>query len=269
MKPGILLFLLLIGFSIAGIAQTNRTVRGKVYDSSHVVLPGATVMLIPGTGNDTMKTVTDKAGQFIFSRVTAKRFTLKVTNAGLEEVINTYDVEEGKSDFNIGSITMQPAFQTMEEIVISPPPVVIKEDTIEFRADSFRVKPNSSVEDLLKKLPGLEVDKDGNITAQGKTVSKIKVNGKDFFGGDPKTASRELPAEIVDKVQVVDDYGELAAASGIKDGDPDIIINLQLKKDKNQGVFGRASAGYGTDDRYQGTLNANVFRENTQLSVLG
>ena len=269
MKPGIFLFIFLISFSIAGIAQTNRTVRGKVYDSSHLVLPGATVFLIPETGKDTLKTVTDKLGQFIFSKVAVKRFTLKVTNTGLEDVINAYDVEEGKADFNIGSITMLPAFQTLQEIVISPPPIVIKEDTIEFRADSFKIKPNSSVEDILKKLPGLTVDKDGNITAQGKTVSKIKVNGKDFFGGDPKTASRELPADIIDKIQVVDDYGDLAAASGIKDGDPDIIINLQLKKDKNKGVFGRASAGYGTDDRYQGTLNANVFREKTQLSVLG
>jgi hypothetical protein len=269
MKPGILLFIFLAGFSAAGVAQTNRTVKGKVYDSSHIILPGATVMLIPEGGKDTLKTVTDKAGQFIFSRVATKRFTLKITNAGLEDVINEYDVEEGKTDFNIGSITMLPAFQTLQEVVISPPPIVIKEDTIEFRADSFKVKPNSSVEDLLKKLPGLEVDKDGNITAQGKTVTKIKVNGKDFFGGDPKTASRELPAEIIDKVQVVDDYGDLAAVSGIKDGDPDIIINLQLKKNKNQGVFGRGSAGYGTDNRYQVTLNANVFSENTQLSVLG
>ncbi|HTN05898.1 outer membrane beta-barrel protein [Agriterribacter sp.] len=269
MKPGILLFIFLVSFSITSIAQTNRTVRGKVYDSSHVALPGATVMLIPDAGKDTLKTLTDKAGQFVFSHVITKKFTLKVTNAGLEDVINGYDVEEGKSDFNAGSITMLPAFQTLQEVVISPPPVVIKEDTIEFRADSFKVKPNSSVEDLLKKLPGLEVDKDGNITAQGKTITKIKVNGKDFFGGDPKTASRELPAEIIDKVQLVDDYGDLAAASGIKDGDPNIVINLQLKKDKNQGVFGRASAGYGTDNRYQGTLNANVFRESTQLSVLG
>lgn len=269
MKPGILLFIFLIAFSIAGVAQANRTVRGKVYDSSHIILPGATVMLVPDGSKDTLKVVTDKNGQFVFSGVTATKFTLRVTNAGLEAAEQQYDVEESKTDFNVGSITMLPAFQILQEVVISPPPIVIKEDTIEFRADSFKVKANSSVEDLLKKLPGLEIDKDGNITAQGKTVSKIKVNGKDFFGGDPKTASRELPAEIIDKVQVVDDYGDLAAASGIKDGDPDIIINLQLKKDKNQGVFGRASAGYGTDDRYQATLNANVFRESTQLSVLG
>lgn len=269
MKPGFLIFLLLTVLSVTGVAQTGHIVRGKVYDSTHAVLPGATAMLIPDTGKDTLKTVTDKAGQFVFLRVVSKRFTLKITNTGLEDVIKVYDIEEGKSDFNVGSITMLPSFQTLQEVVISPPPVVIKEDTVEFRADSFRVKPNSSVEDLLKKLPGLEVDKDGKITTQGKTVSKIRVNGKDFFGGDPKTATRELPADIIDRVQLVDDYGDLAAVSGIKDGDPDIVINLQLKKDKNKGVFGRASAGYGTDNRYQATANANVFSEKTQLSVLG
>lgn len=269
MKSAFLFPLFLIAFSIAGLAQTNHTVRGKVYDSSHVVLRGATVMLIPEKSTDTLKTVTDKLGQFVFSKIATRRFSILITNTGMEAFSNAYELEEGKSDFNVGSITMQPAYQTMQEVVITPPPVVIKEDTIEFKADAFKTKPNSSVEDMLKKLPGLEIDKDGNITAQGKTISKIKVNGKDFFGGDPKTASRELPADIVDKVQLVDDYGELATASGIKDGDPDIVINLQLKKDKSQGAFGRASAGYGTDNRYQATVNANLFSQRTQVSVLG
>lgn len=269
MKPSILLSIILLGISLTGFSQTNRTIRGKVFDSSHTALQGATVMLVSDGGQDTIKTVTDKVGQFLFLSVRSKRFGIIVSNVGMEDVQKQYDVEEGKTDFNTGSITMLPAVQTLEEIVVSPPPIVLKEDTVEFRADSYKVKDNSSVEDLLKKLPGLEVDKDGNITSQGKTISKIRVNGKDFFGNDPKTATRQLPSEIIDKVQLVDDYGDLAAKSGIKDGDPDLIINLELKKDKNQGIFGRASVGYGTDHRYQGTLSANVFKEKTQFSVLG
>lgn len=268
MKPGMLLVFTLFLYAFAN-AQTERTVKGKVYDSAHVVLQGATVFLFKKDGSDTLKTVTDKAGQYIFSKVQTSSFRIRVTNVGMEDAEQDYDFEESKMDITLGSITMQPAIKTLQEIIIAPPPIVVKEDTVEFKADSFKVRPNSSVEELLKKLPGLQVDKDGNITAQGKTVTKIKVNGKDFFGGDPKTASRELPAEIVDKVQVVDDYGDMAAISGIKDGDPDIVINLQLKKDKNQGAFGKASAGYGTDDRKQLTLSANMFRENTQLSLLG
>lgn len=269
MHSKILLLLSLLFTAVAATAQTGGTVKGKVYDSSHIILPGATVLLVKPSSKDTLKTVTSKEGLFVFNNVTANSFRLIVSNIGMDNVEQDFNFEAGKTELNVGSITMQPSITTLQEVVITPPPIIIKEDTVEFRADSFRVKPNSNVEELLKKLPGLQVDKDGNITAQGKTVTKIKVNGKDFFGGDPKTASRELPAEIIDKVQVVDDYGELAAASGIKDGDPDIVINLQLKKDKNQGVFGRASAGYGTDNRYQATINANVFKENTQLSVLG
>ncbi len=268
MKPLILL-LSFLGFTIAAKSQSAGTVRGKVYDSSHTVLPGATVYLIKKTDPDTLKTITDKDGLFLFHHVNVSSFRLKITNTGMEDITDDYTFEDGKTDLNIGSLTMQPAITTLAEVIINPPPVIIKEDTVEFRADSFKVRPNSNVEDLLKKLPGLQVNSDGSIMAQGKTVTKIKVNGKDFFGGDPKTATRELPADIVDKVQVVDDYGELAAASGIKDGDPDIVINLELKKDKNKGVFGKLAGGYGTDDRYQATANVNIFRESTQFSVLG
>lgn len=264
----LILGLFLICFSTIAHAQSG-SVRGKIYDSSHFALPGATVMLIKKGAADTLRTVTDKEGLFIFNQVNVTSFRLRVSNAGMEQIEQDFDFEAGKTDLNVGSITMIPLFTTLQEVVLSSPPMVIKEDTVEFRADSFNVRPNSNVEDLLKKLPGLQVNSDGSITAQGKTITKIKVNGKDFFGGDPKTATRELPADIIDKIQVVDDYGELANASGIRDGDPDIIINLELKKDKNKGVFGRAAAGYGTDDRYQATLNANVFKETSQLSVLG
>ncbi|MBS1748714.1 MAG: outer membrane beta-barrel protein [Bacteroidetes bacterium] len=269
MKPWKLFFIILMLSTSASSAQTNRTVRGKVYDSSHLALQGATVLLYHNEAKDTLKTITGKDGQFVFNKVHLTSFHIRVTNVDMETVDQAFDFEDAKTDLNIGSITLVPSVKILQEVVIAPPPIVIKEDTVEFKADSFRVRPNSSVEDLLKKLPGLQVDKDGNITAQGKTVSKIKVNGKDFFGGDPKTASRELPAEIVDKVQVVDDYGDLAAISGIKEGDPDIVINLQLKKDKSQGVFGKASAGYGTDNRRQATLSANAFSDRTQLSLLG
>lgn len=268
MKSLALVLVLHIGFAVTVYAQSG-SVRGKVYDSSHFVLPGATVALIKKGSTDTLSTVTDKEGLFVFNNVSVSSFRLRISNTGMEPMEQDFEFEAGKTDLNVGSITMMPLITTLQEVVLSPPPMVIKEDTVEFRADSFNVRPNANVEELLKKLPGLQVNSDGSITAQGKTITKIKVNGKDFFGGDPKAATRELPADIIDKVQVVDDYGELATASGIRDGDPDIIINLELKKDRNRGVFGRAAAGYGTDDRYQATVNANVFRETTQLSVLG
>ena len=119
-------------------------------------------------------------------------------------------------DIRLDDIVLMPSFTTLQEVIVSTPPIQVKEDTVEYKADSFKVKPNSMVEDLLKKLPGVTVDKNGDITAQGKKVTRVKVNGKDFFGGDAKTATRELPADIIDKVQVVDDYGDLSSVSGSK-----------------------------------------------------
>ena len=115
------------------------------------------------------------------------------------------------------------------------------------------------VEDLLKKLPGVQVSKNGDVTAQGKKVTRVKVNGKDFFGGDVKTATQELPADIIDRVQVIDDYGDMAAVSGIKSGNPDKVINLKLKKDKSEGAFGKVEAGYGSSKSYKTSLSANFF----------
>ena len=157
----------------------------------------------------------------------------------------------------------------LAEVTVEAPAIVVKEDTIEYNVSSFKVKEGAVVEDVLKKLPGVQVDKDGNVTAQGKAVSRVKVNGKDFFGGDVKTATKELPANIVDKIQIIDDYGDQATVSGIKDGDPDKVMNIQIKKDKNKGFFGRVTGGYGTDDRYQASMNGNYFNNDMQISVLG
>jgi hypothetical protein len=148
----------------------------------------------------------------------------------------------------------------LEEVIVTVDrTVTIKEDTIEFKADSFKLRPDADVEALLKKIPGIQVDANGNITSYGKSISKIRVNGKDFFSGDVKTATKELPANIVDLVQVIDDYGDQAAFTGVKDGDPDKIINLQIKKDKNKGYFGRGQAGFGTDKRYTINGSANLL----------
>ena len=253
----------------AAKAQTGHTVTGRVVDSSGAGLRGSTLRLFPVVGKDTLRMVTGEDGFFRFGKVPWNDFTLTISNIGYEYWTHTYHREPGQPALEIGPIGLRQMATTLQEVFISTPAIQVKEDTVEFKADSFKVKPNSVVEDLLKKLPGVSVDKNGDITAMGKSVTKIKVNGKDFFGGDAKAASKELPADIVDKVQVLDDYGDLSNVSGIKDGEPDKIINIQLKKDKNRGVFGRATVGYGTDDRYQAGFNANMFNDNKQISVFG
>ncbi|MDE6340122.1 MAG: TonB-dependent receptor, partial [Muribaculaceae bacterium] len=137
--------------------------------------------------------------------------------------------------------------------------VVAKQDTIEFNAGSYKTQANASVEDLLKKLPGVEVSSDGAITSNGKTVSKILVDGKEFFGDDTKMATKNLPSDLVDKVQVVDRKSDLARLTGVDDGEEETVINLTVKKDMKNGWFGTVEAGYGTDKRYEGKFSVDVY----------
>ncbi len=263
------LYLLFSLHAFGSSAQNSRVVSGKILDTSGIPVSKASLkMSFTGSG-DTLRTITDDNGSFSFIRVPFSSFFLAVTNMGFEKFEKRYSNEAALKSIVLEDIILINQFKMLEEIIITTPIIQMREDTVEYRADSFKVKPNSMVEDLLKKLPGIQVDKNGEVTAQGKKVSKVKVNGKDFFGNDPKTATRELPSDIVDKVQVLDDYGDLAAVSGIKDGEPEKVINLQLKKNKTKGVFGRVTAGYGTEKRYQASMNANIFNNNRQLSIFG
>ncbi len=250
-------------------AQSTRQVSGKVLDSTGAPLGQASVRLWKEGQRDTLRAVTSNAGFFLFKNVPHNAFRIGISSVGFGQIDRGFTYPSAEEDIRLGDIVLKTNYATLQEVIVSVPPIQVKEDTVEFKADSFRVKPNAMVEDLLKKLPGVSVDKNGEITAQGKQVTRVKVNGKDFFGGDAKTATREIPADMVDKVQVVDDYGDLANVSGIKDGEPEKVINLTLKKDKNKGAFGRASAGVGTNDRYQAGFNANLFDNNKQLSLQG
>ncbi len=264
-KSVFLFFSLLLSFTLS--AQQSRTVSGKLIDSTGLPVAKAGITLFYETPGDTVRTISSLEGNFRFDGVKSRPFFIRTSHLGYF----TYEkkVEDTSLSINHPSIILKQQIRTLEEIIIETPPIQVKEDTVEYKADSFKVKPNAMVEDLLKKLPGVSVDKDGNVTAQGKSVTRVKVNGKDFFLGDVKTATRELSADMIDKVQVVDDYGDQSALSGIRDGEPEKVINLQLKKDKNKGIFGRATAGYGTNDRYTSSINANYFNNNKQLSVFG
>lgn len=260
---------LLIIISCLSALCSKAQVTGIVIDSaSKKPIDRAVVGLVVKSNTaDTAYTFTDEKGVFSFAFVPPTNFSIIITNMGYQPVARFVPITELRSKVSLGNIILADRAKTLSEVVVQAAPIVVKEDTVEYNAGSFTVKPNASTEDLLKKLPGIQVDKDGNVTAQGKTVSRIKVNGKDFFGGDVKTATRELPANIIDKVQVIDDYGDQANISGIKDGEPSKVINLQLKKDKNKGYFGRATVGGGTDQRYIASLNSNYFNNSTQISL--
>ena len=250
---------------------TNAQVKGTVIDSaSKKPIDKAVVgLVIKNNMKDTAYTFTNEKGGFSFDVVPASNFSVIISNSGFAPVAKFVPVKQQEKTINIGTVILASRARLLDEVIVESAPIIVKEDTVEYRADAFKTKEGAVVEDLLKKLPGIEVDKDGNVKAQGKSVTRVKVNGKDFFGGDVKTATKELPANIVDKIQVVDDYGDQATVSGIKDGDPDKVINIQLKKDKNKGFFGRATAGAGTNDRYQESFNGNYFNNNRQISLVG
>ncbi len=148
-------------------------------------------------------------------------------------------------------------------------PIKVMQDTVEYNAEAYHTQPNAVVEDLLRRLPGVEVSSDGKITANGKEVKKILVDGKEFFSDDPTLASRNLPVDMVERLQVVDRRSDLARMTGVDDGEEETVINLTVKKDRKNGWFGNAEAGYGTDSRYRGTFNVNRFWNGNQLTFLG
>jgi len=171
----------------------------------------------------------------------------------------------------MGTIPMKDRHSMLAAVTVEgdTPPVTMRHDTLEFNAGSFRTKPDAVVEDLLKKLPGVSVDRNGTIKANGEQVKKVLVDGKEFFGNDPKIATKNLPADVVDKVQVFDKKSDQSQFTGFDDGNSQKTINLTIKKDRKNGIFGKATAGYGDENRYEEKINAHQFSRDRQLSVLG
>lgn len=195
-----------------------------------------------------------------------------VSYTGYHVYRQEFALSAGQNTKDMGTIELHPnSGQTLDEVLViaERPPVVVKKDTIEFNASSFKTLPTALVEDLLKKLPGVQLDMDGNITVNGKKVNRLLVDGKDFFGGDPKMATRNLPANVIDKIQVLDDKDELEANPDKAKADVGQIINLKLKKAIKQGLFGKLYAGKGEGNLYEGGGIVNMFRDTLQVSVLG
>lgn len=194
-----------------------------------------------------------------------------VSYSGYEAYRKEFTLSAANPEMRFDSIVMQPSSKELDDVVVlaERPPVVMRNDTIEFNANSFKTLPNALVEDLLKKLPGVQVDKDGNITVNGKPVNRIMVDGKNFFGSDPKMASRNLPANIIDKIQVTDDKEELERSGDNNLNNVGKVVNIKLKKGVKKGLFGKVYAGGGTDDRYEAGGIANIFRDTLQVSILG
>ncbi|TBW28026.1 outer membrane beta-barrel protein [Gramella sp. KN1008] len=252
----------------AGFSQ-NFKITGTITDSESKPLEAATVYVEKVSDSSLVSyTISEKDGSFLLQGETdARQVNLFVSYAGYVPERRALEVEE---QISVGNISLAVMDNTLEEITLTAnrAPITIKKDTLEFNANSFNTRQDANLEDLMKKLPGLEVDSDGNITVNGKPVSRILVNGKEFFGNDPQIATKNLPKEIIDKVQVTDTKTKSEEFTG-KAGDPDNkTINIELKEDKNKGYFSRITAGGGTDDRYELSGIGNYFKDDMRLSVL-
>jgi outer membrane receptor protein involved in Fe transport len=266
----LLLVLILSGFSAA--AQ-KFSIRGTVTDTLSSPMPSSTVMLMnPKDSSLVNFSVTDAKGAFEMKGISKDDYQVKISFIGFATFIKNVTA----SDFNspiidIGILKLEPKSRELDELIVQgeKAPVTVKRDTIEFNAGSFKTKVNANVEDLLKKMPGMEVQTDGTIRAQGEQVQRVMVDGREFFGRDPKLATRNLPADAVDKVQVFDKKSDQAAFTGIDDGQREKTINLELKEEKRNGAFGNIMGGAGTKDRWQGRASINRFGKGKQLSFLG
>lgn len=264
---GFLLFLLsmLTGWTVYG--QT-KGVQGMLKDDKNRVIAGATVKLTSKL--DSMTAGSNMAGIFTFDKIKADTFKITVSNLGFERFEKEFVFPKGEAKYIIPSLTLQQNSQMLEEVVVDGvPTVVVKSDTLEYTMKDLKLRDGAVAEDALKKLQGVEVDKDGNVTAQGESVKRVRINGKDFFGGDVKTATQNLPANIVQKMQIIDDYGDMANITGNKNGESEKVLNIQIDPKYNQGHMTTLRAGYGTEDRYQATGMWMGMREGEQLSILG
>lgn len=273
MKLRCCISLILCLYASLVMAQTG-TVSGRIQDATDgKALPLATITIFRAADTSLLTyRLSDQAGAFRLNGLPLQvDLRMVVTFAGYDVFRKEFRLTEQRSFHTEDSILLKPTSMVLDDVVVfaERPPVVVRNDTIEFNARSFRTLPNAVVEDLLKRLPGVMVDDDGNITVNGKPVNRILVDGKTFFGDDPRMATRNLPANIIDKVQVTDDQEELQRRGDDNLNNVGKVVNITLKKGVKKSWFGKAYAGAGSDQRHEAGMIANIFRDTLQISLLG
>lgn len=275
MKKKLQLFalsLLLIAYSYKVSAQTY-TIHGVVADSNAHALPDAVISIYRNSDSVVVQRFkSDKQGIFLSNDLkSSESYLLSVEYLGYDTYFQNLNKGVKDSILEITGITLIPSSTLLNTTVIEADrdPVKVKGDTIEFAASSYKTAPNSTADEILKRLPGVEVNKDGTVNAQGEQVQQIYVNGKKFFGTDPKIALQNLPADAIESIQVFDEKSDQSKFSGLDDGVRDKTINFKLKPRYSSGNFGTITAGYGTDERFDDKGLWNKFSPTEQLSLLG
>jgi len=265
------IFLVLLFCGYFAQAQNTGAVNGRIInakdkkpvDYATIAIKNLKDSSVVATGQS------NPDGTFSFKNIPAGNYRVIAAFLGLKTT--NKNVTVAKAAVNVGDIAMADDGLDLNTVNVTAqvPTVVVKKDTLEYDAKSVKVRENAVVEDVLKKLPGVEVAKDGSIKAGGETVTKVKVDGKEFFGSDPLLATKNLPADMVDKIQVIDELSEQAQFTGVDDGTRTKILNITTKSGMKKGYFGNSTVGYGTNDRYDASLNVNKFDNDQQFSFIG
>lgn len=263
--------LLLLFISAAASAQT-ASLKGAVADTLNKhSLSNAVVALLRAKDSVLVKfTRSSNEGTFELNNLPAGKFLLMVTYPAFADYMLPLELKENASQ-DAGTIDMTLRATLLQEVILKAKVAAVrmKGDTVEFKADSFKVREGASVEEMLRKMPGLQVDKDGNVTAMGEKVEKVLVDGEEFFGDDPTIATKNLQADAVDKVQVFDKKSDQAAFTGIDDGSKQKTLNLTLKEDKKKGYFGKVELSSDARNRWNNSVMANSFKSKRKLSFYG
>jgi hypothetical protein len=260
-------------FSHWTFAQNSWSIKGSVADhSSGTNLYNTTISVLRAKDSTLVKfTRVAENGTFSIPGLQKGKLFLLVTYPGYADYVEPFVLDSTKTNIDFGKIKLTLKATLLADVIIKgkAAAIKIKGDTTEFNASAYQIQPNSKVEDLLKQLPGIQVDKDGKITAQGQKVNKVLVDGEEFFGDDPTLVTKNIRGDMVDKVQLYDKKSDQAAFTGIDDGKKEKTINIKLKDDKKNGYFGKLDAGGATDEFYQAQGMFNAFKGKQKFSAYG
>lgn len=247
------------------VSVAQQLITGKVLDKiTSGPIAAVTIKLTNEKDSVIQSTLSDKLGGFVF-KANAGKYHLKLTNIG-HQAVNRW-ITLGAKDLQT-LFMMEPAELMLEEIeIIGSPAMSLRGDTMEFDAKRFSTREFADADELIAQIPGVEIDEEGNVKAHGENVTKIIVDGKEFFSTDPRIALKTLPADIIDKIQIIDEKSEQAKFSGFDDGQRQKVINIVTKADKKNGLFGKAAAGYGLDNRFQLNSSLNRFEQQKKIAI--
>jgi len=264
-----LLTLIFLTGSILPAYGQGSTITGILKDNTNQAIIGATISVkAAGTDSIVSGSVTDMDGSFHLTDILPGAYTLEATSLGYESYAKSINVTN--EALNAGIIQLRESQTTLKEVTVEAkaPPVQQKDDTTQYNANSYKTNPDATAEDLIRKMPGIDMSS-GSPQAQGEQVAKVLVDGKPFFGDDATSSLRNLPAEVIDKIQVYDEKSDQAQFTGFDDGNTSKTINIITKPGRRQGIFGKVYGGYGTDERYNAGGNINYFEGNRRLSLIG